>query len=178
MDENNQPQDQTSDDIREAMSDRESKMEQHLGALRQELTDVLPSMRELIKKHPIGSATTVLGIGLVVGYWISGRKRSPGSRSTLNYLASSAMDVAEDHLAMRESYSPNPEHVNFSRKSNPRKPYAMSPAIHAYREDDDTSLPPSNRREGVLSRLVNLLVPMGIEMGLKALEKNESSDDA
>ena len=72
MEENNQTQDQTSDGIREALNDCESKMKQHVVALRQELTDVVPSVKELIEKYPVGSAVTAAGIGLAIGYLIAG----------------------------------------------------------------------------------------------------------
>ena len=77
--EKNQSQDQASDDSREAVDDRMQKIEEYLGALRRELDNIIPPVREFIVKHPIGSISAILGIGVTVGYLLGGNHKKKGS---------------------------------------------------------------------------------------------------
>ncbi len=85
MSEKKQKQDQTTDGVQEALSDRESKIEQNLADIRKELTSIVPSVRELIEKRPIGSALTALGAGLLVGYLIAGGQNRRDSEGDLPF---------------------------------------------------------------------------------------------
>ena len=161
--------------VHEAIRDRESRIDQNIGELRKELTELLPSMREFIEKHPMGSAGSVLAAGLVVGYWIAGRKRKGISRG--RWLFNSALEAADTHLENRNKvYSPISEEAFYNRAEVPRH-HAMkaldSPPINAGYSRPSSS---GSTGKGVFSRLMNMVVPMVIEKGLRALEKDGSED--
>ena len=71
-----------SDDVREALRERMRQMEQHMGALRRELTGAVSPVKEVITRHPVGSACTVLGVGVALGYLIASGRRSDESDQT------------------------------------------------------------------------------------------------
>ncbi len=157
--------------VHEAIRDRESRIDQNIGELRKELTELLPSMREFIEKHPMGSAGSVLAAGLVVGYWIAGRKRKGISRG--RWLFDSALEAADTHLENRNKvYSPTGVYQK-----------RLEPILHMDALDSPSTNVEYSRAyssgstgKGVFSRLMNMVVPMVIEKGLRALEKDGSED--
>ncbi len=67
-------------DLRSSLSDGVTKIEKHLRDLRIEISNVVPPVKDFVVKHPIGTLSTVLGIGFVIGCFIaSGRKDKPSS---------------------------------------------------------------------------------------------------
>ncbi len=149
MDENKQKQNRPSDGVREALDDRARKMEKHMSALRSELTNMIPPVKEIIVKYPISTASITLGAGVVVGYLIAGGKRKGGlgDNQLLDAALGPMVELIRERLNNGES---SEEAVRGALKSH-------------------LDLP---QRTSSLNELVKLLVPIGIEMGLKALDKN------
>jgi len=73
MDEKNQ--NQANSDHREVLDERMRKIEEYLTSLRRELGTLTPPVKDFIVKHPIGSLSTILGVGVVIGYLIRGNRR-------------------------------------------------------------------------------------------------------
>ncbi|MYF40243.1 MAG: hypothetical protein F4221_05230 [Rhodothermaceae bacterium] len=88
-------QNRTSSDVREALSENERRMEQHLGALRHELMDVVTPVKEIIMRHPIGSTCTIMGLGVALGYLMGSERRSAGSGSGRILLEAALVPVIE-----------------------------------------------------------------------------------
>ncbi len=88
-------QNRTSSDVREALSENERRMEQHLGALRHELTDVVTPVKEIIMRHPIGSTCAIMGLGVALGYLMGSERRSAGSGSGRTLLEAALVPVVE-----------------------------------------------------------------------------------
>ena len=167
---------QASNGIREALNDRESKIEEHFGALRQELTDVVPSVRELIEKHPIGSAATFLGVGVMMGYLLSGGQRKGGEsrESILSSAIVPAIETVKDHLdQLASSASESEHHPPVSSSATPADTTNRTGATVMHGNHSH-----SQQEKSMLNRLIELLVPIGVEMGLKALQKNGRADES
>ncbi len=92
-------QNRTSSDVREALSENERHMEQHLGALRHELTDVVSPVKEIIMRHPIGSTCAIMGLGVALGYLMASDRRTAGSGTGRTLLDAALVPVVE---AVRE----------------------------------------------------------------------------
>lgn len=88
-------QNRTSSDVREALSENERRMEQHLGALRHELMDVVTPVKEIIMRHPIGSTCAIMGLGVALGYLMGSERRSAGSGSGRTLLEAALVPVVE-----------------------------------------------------------------------------------
>ena len=54
-------------EVQELLKERSKKIEQHLQALREEVTNFTPSVRDAIQKHPMASMGGALAAGVVVG---------------------------------------------------------------------------------------------------------------
>ena len=74
-------QNRTNSDVREALSENARRMEQHLDALRHELISVVPPVREIVTRHPIGSTCAIIGLGMALGYLMGSDRRTAGSGS-------------------------------------------------------------------------------------------------
>jgi len=61
-------------DFREALNDGVAQIERHIGGLRNELSNVVPPVKDFIVKHPVGTLTTVLGIGFMIGCFIGSNR--------------------------------------------------------------------------------------------------------
>jgi len=166
------PPNKSTDEIRKELGDREASIDHHLSSLRNEFTNILPQVKNIIEKHPIGSAATVLGVGVVLGY-LTSKTQSRGG-STRESLLQSALDPALETVK---------EHLNQGghlpgRDVSP----ILTPAIEAAEKhlieskSTTTQNTSSLKQNSVISDLVRMLVPIGIQMGLKALDKNDKSD--
>ncbi len=81
MTDTNQIQEQANEEARRALDERMKKMEEYMGILRRELDNLVPPVKEFITKHPIGSISAILGVGVALGYLIGGsQNRSSRSR--------------------------------------------------------------------------------------------------
>ncbi len=81
-------------------------MEQHLGAIRHELTDVVSPVKEIIMRHPIGSTCAILGLGVALGYLIASDRRTAGSGTGRTLLDAALVPVVEavrGHLEERKA---------------------------------------------------------------------------
>ena len=155
MDELDQKQNQSNNNVRDALDERARKMEHHLSALRRELTSMVPPVKETIIKHPIGTTTTVLGVGVVLGYLLAGGRRRGGrSNGTL-------MDAV---------LAPVIESVKKRVSDGETSEEAVRGALSAHLAPQQT--------HGSLNELVKLLLPIGVEMGLKALDINGKAGEA
>ena len=97
-------QNRTSNDVREALNENERLMEQHFGALRHELMDVVSPVKEIIMRHPIGSTCAIMGLGVALGYLIGSERRSAGSGTGRILLDAALVPVVEavrEHLEER-----------------------------------------------------------------------------
>ncbi|MXY07525.1 MAG: hypothetical protein F4058_04530 [Rhodothermaceae bacterium] len=88
-------QNRTSSDVREALSENERQMEQHLGAIRHELMDVVSPVKEIIMRHPIGSTCAIMGLGVALGYLMGSERRTAGSGSGRTLLDAALVPVVE-----------------------------------------------------------------------------------
>ena len=88
-------QNRTSNDVREALSENERRMEQHLGALRHELMDIVSPVKEIIVRHPIGSTCAIMGLGVALGYLMGSERRSAGSGTGRTLLDAALVPVVE-----------------------------------------------------------------------------------
>ncbi|MCY4224057.1 MAG: hypothetical protein OXF06_04400 [Bacteroidetes bacterium] len=75
MDKTSRDHDPKKTDIREAFNDGVAQIERHIGELRNELSNVVPPVKDFIVKHPVGTITTVLGIGFMIGCFIGNSRR-------------------------------------------------------------------------------------------------------
>ena len=62
-------------DLREAFNDGVAQIERHIGELRNELSNAVPPVKDFIVKHPVGTLSTVLGIGFMIGCFIASNRR-------------------------------------------------------------------------------------------------------
>lgn len=150
-------QSRTSDDVREALRERIRQMEQHMGALRRELTDAVSPVKEVITRHPIGTACTVLGLGVALGYLIANGRRSDESNGN-EILDATLAPVIE---AVKE-------HLDKGKRSGETVQRNVLTSNDAVRQ----------RTDSTLSQLVQMLAPVVVEMGIRALntESKEKED--
>ncbi|MXZ05660.1 MAG: hypothetical protein F4146_07535 [Rhodothermaceae bacterium] len=143
-----------SDDVREALRERMRQMEQHMGALRRELTGAVSPVKEVITRHPVGSACTVLGVGVALGYLIASGRRSDESDQTeiLDAALAPVIEAVREHLDQGEH----------SGEAVQRNVLTRNDAV-------------PRRTESTLSQLVQMLAPVVVEMGIRALN-TESKD--
>ncbi|MDE2828177.1 MAG: hypothetical protein OXL40_12885 [Bacteroidota bacterium] len=137
-----------SDDVREALRERMRQMEQHMGALRRELTGAVSPVKEVITQHPIGTACTVLGVGVALGYLIASGRRSDESDQTeiLDAALAPVIQAVKEHLDLGEQSGEAVQRSVLTRNDGvPR------------------------RTESTLSQLVQMLAPVVVEMGIRAL---------
>ena len=150
-------QSRTSDDVREALRERIRQMEQHMGALRRELTGAVSPVREVITQHPIGSACTVLGLGVALGYLIASGRRSDESNSSeiLDATLAPVIEAVKAHLDEGGQ---------------------LGEAVQRNVLTRNDAVP--QRTESTLSQLVQMLAPVVVEMGIRALntESKEKED--
>ncbi|MCY4159186.1 MAG: hypothetical protein OXE92_09500 [Bacteroidetes bacterium] len=71
-----QNQNQVNSNTREAVDESLRKIEEYAANFRRELENVVPPVKEFIVKHPLGSLSTILGVGVVVGYLIGSSRRN------------------------------------------------------------------------------------------------------
>lgn len=137
-----------SDDVREALRERMRQMEQHMGALRRELTGAVSPVKEVITQHPIGTACTVLGVGVALGYLIASGRRSDESDQTgiLDAALAPVIQAVKEHLDLGEQ---------------------SGEAVHRSVLTRNDGVP--RRTESTLSQLVQMLAPVVVEMGIRAL---------
>jgi hypothetical protein len=96
----------TSSDIREALSENERRMEQHLDALRHEFMDVVSPVKEIIMRHPIGSTCAIMGLGVALGYLMGSDRRTAGfgsGRTLLDAALVPVVEVVREHLEERRT---------------------------------------------------------------------------
>ena len=143
-----------SDDVREALRERMRQMEQHMGALRRELTGAVSPVKEVIKRHPVGSACTVLGVGVALGYLIASGRRSNESDQTeiLDAALAPVIQAVKEHLDLGE---------------------LSGEAVQRSVPSRNDGVP--QRTESTLSQLIQMLAPVVVEMGIRALN-TESKD--
>ncbi len=163
-------QDNSTDDIRQKLDDRESVIEHHLTSLSNELMNILPQVKDIVEKHPIGSVATVLGIGVIMGYLASNSQRR--GESTRESLLQSALDPAIqtviEHLN-REGHLPG-------KDVNPLLTSAIEATEKHLSRSNRTTTQHTPQNSSIINDLVRILVPIGVELGLKALDKNDRSD--
>lgn len=154
MEQTDQKKKRTSDTVRDALDERAHQIEKHLSALRRELTGMVPPVKDLIEKHPIGTACTVLGVGVVLGYLIGSGRRSGGVADSTILDAALAPVVAsvKERLSKGESSEE-----------------AVRGALRTY---------VAPQRPSAFNELVRLLLPMAVEMSLKALDKDGEEEDS
>ena len=150
-------QSRTSDDVREALRDRIRQMEQHMGALRRELTGAVSPVKEVITRHPIGSACTVLGLGVALGYLIANGRRS--DESNMNEIVDATLAPVIE--AVKEQLDNGEQSGEAVQKNVLTKSDAVP-----------------QRTESTLSQLIQMLAPVAVEMGIRALnaESKEKED--
>ncbi len=153
MDKIDQKKRRTSSDVRAALDDRARQIEQHLSALRREVTGMVPPVKDLIVKHPIGSACTVLGIGIALGYLIGGGRRegSSGDGALLDAVLAPVIESVKERLGQGETSEE-----------------AVRGALRTYVAPQRTS---------TLNELFRLLLPVAVEMSLKALDKDDEETE-
>ncbi len=144
----------TSSDVRAALDDRAHQIEQHLGALRREVRGMVPPVKDIIVKHPIGSACAVLGAGVVLGYLIGGGRRegSSGDGALLDAVLAPVVESIKERLSNGETSEE-----------------AVRGALRTYVAPQRTS---------ALNELFRLLLPMAVEMSLKALDKDGKEEES
>lgn len=137
-----------SDDVREALRERMRQMEQHMGALRRELTGAVSPVKEVITRHPVGSACTVLGVGVALGYLIASGRRSNESDQTeiLDAALAPVIQAVKEHLDQGEQ---------------------LGDAVQRNVLTRNDGVP--QRTESTLTQLVQMLAPVVVEMGIRAL---------
>ena len=144
----------TSSDVRAALDERAHQIEQHLGALRREVRGMVPPVKDIIVKHPIGSACAVLGAGVVLGYLIGGGRRegSSGDGALLDAVLAPVIESIKERLSNGET------------------------SEEAVRGTLRTYVAP--QRTSALNELFRLLLPMAVEMSLKALDKDGKEEES
>lgn len=167
-------QNYSTNDVQHALDERESKIEHHIASIRSELTNFIPQIKDIIEKHPIGSVATVLGLGVVLGYLASNaqRKGKPDRGSLLDSALSPAIETVKKHLDQGGQLP--------GKEINP----IIAPVLDvATKHLSQTTSNSSQTHESVqpqqsaLNDLVRLLVPIGIEMGLKAWENHSKTEE-
>ena len=149
-------QSRTSNDVREALRERMRHVEQHLDALRREVTGAVSPVKEVVTRHPIGSACTALGLGVALGYLIaSGRRSGESNRGELlDATLVPVIEAVKEHLDMggelEDAVSRN---VSVGNDAVPRK------------------------TESTLSQLVQMLAPVVVEMGIRALSTDGKAEE-
>ncbi len=145
----NQKKKRTSSDVRAALDERAQQIEKHLSALRREVTNMVPPVKDIIVKHPIGSACAVLGAGVVLGYLIGGSRRegTSGDSALLDAVLAPMVTSIKERLDDGESSEE-----------------AVRRVLRAY-------VPP--QRSSTLNELFRLLLPLAVEMSLNALNNKE-----
>jgi len=161
-------------DVQNALDDREFKIEHHMTSLRSELTNFIPQIKEIIEKHPIGSVAAVLGVGVVMGYLASNpqRRGKSDSGSFLYSALSPAVQTVKTHLDqggqlpgkdMSSILTPVLEaaekHLSQTTSNSPHRNESVQP------------------QKNLLNDLVKLLVPIGVEMGLKAWDNHSKTEE-
>ncbi|MCY3630679.1 MAG: hypothetical protein F4065_11400 [Rhodothermaceae bacterium] len=144
----------TSSDVRAALDDRAHQIEKHLGALRREVSGMVPPVKDIIVKHPIGSACAVLGAGVVLGYLIGGGRREGGSG---------------DGALLDAVLAPVVESIKERLNNGETSEEAVRGALRTY------VVP---QRASALNELFRLLLPMAVEMSLKALDKDGEEEES
>ena len=154
MDKMDQKKKRTSSDVRAALDERAHQIEQHLGALRREVRGMVPPVKDIIVKHPIGSACAVLGAGVVLGYLIGGGRRegSSGDGALLDAVLAPVIESIKERLSNGET------------------------SEEAVRGTLRTYVAP--QRTSALNELFRLLLPMAVEMSLKALDKDGKEEES
>lgn len=145
----------TSSDVRAALDDRAHQIEQHLGALRREVSGMVPPVKDIIVKHPIGSACAVLGAGVVLGYLIGGGRRegNSGDGALLDAVLAPVVESIKERLNNGETSEE-----------------AVRGALRTY-------VAPQ-QQTSALNELFRLLLPMAVEMSLKALDKDGAEEES
>ena len=126
---------------------------------------MVPPVQETIVKHPIGSVSVALGVGVVLGCLLAGsqRKRNPGENELLDAALAPVVQSVKRKLHGEES-TENKE--------------IQGGTVGVNTEVGQTYLNQAPERgRGALGELVSLLLPIGVEAGLKALRKNAKSDE-
>ena len=154
MDKMDQKKKRTSSDVRAALDDRAHQIEKHLGALRREVSGMVPPVKDIIVKHPIGSACAVLGAGVVLGYLIGGGRREGGS---------------SDGALLDAVLAPVVESIKERLNNGESSEEAVRGALRTY------VVP---QRASALNELFRLLLPMAVEMSLKALDKDGEEEES
>ncbi|MCY4172371.1 MAG: hypothetical protein OXE59_11140 [Bacteroidetes bacterium] len=72
----NQDQKPNSRDLRSSLNDGVEKIDKHIRELRQEISNVVPPVKDFMVKHPVGTLSTVFGIGFVIGCFIAGSQNN------------------------------------------------------------------------------------------------------
>ena len=164
----------STNDVQHALDDCESKIEHHMTSLRNELTKIIPQIKEIVDKHPIGSAATVLGVGVVIGFLASTphRRGKSDSGSLLESALSPALETVKKHINHGGQLP--------GKDMNP----IITPVIEAaerHLSQTTSNSAPQNEsaqpQKSVLNDLVRLLVPIGVEMGLKAWENHSKAEE-
>ena len=153
MDKSNQSQSQTSDEVRDALNEHARQIEEHLGALRSELTGIVSPVKEFIARHPVSSTCAALGVGVVLGHLIGGGRRGAGGS-------------ALDRTLLDEELIPLIDGVKERLNRGESSEEAVRGAIQAH-----VVVP--QRASGGLHELFRLLLPVAVEMGLKAFDTDE-----
>lgn len=152
MDKMDQKKKRTSSDVRAALDERAHQIEQHLSALRREVSGMVPPVKDIIVKHPIGSACAVLGAGVVLGYLIGGGRREGNS---------------SDGALLDAVLAPVVESIKERLNNGDTSEEAVRGALRTY---------VAPQRASALNELFRLLLPMAVEMSLKALDKDGAEE--
>lgn len=84
-------------EVQARLSDTAASIRQRIEALREEAKDTPASVRDVLRRHPLLSLGGVLAVGLLAGYWWSGR-RSRRTRRTHQALIDHYIDALRDEV--------------------------------------------------------------------------------
>ena len=141
----------SSQDLQQALKEKANQIEGHAAALRRELTQFLPTLREIISQRPVTSACTALGAGIGIGIILTSARRNSSSDE------SELLDAA---------LGPVVEAVRERLDQGASSDEAVRTALCSH------VAPP---REGALAQLVRLVMPVAVEMGIKAFNENRDA---
>ena len=147
-------------DVQRALGEKSDQIEQHLTALRKEITNFAPPVRDALTRHPFLSVGGALVTGILVGILKGGARRRPTGRDDVLdiYLAPVIKAMQE---GMAEGLSPE-EAIRSALKGRLPAPPAEAAG------------------DGLVRKLMRMLLPVAIDMGIRAVAPSSrgSEDEA
>ena len=84
----------TASEVQQMLKEKTRQIEQHLHALREEVSGFTPSIRETISKNPLVTVGGAVAAGVIIGMLLSRQRSDPYSRAMMDaYLAPIAATV-------------------------------------------------------------------------------------